>query len=129
MYCPNCGIEIGDGFKFCGKCGFQLEGVQNNSDHSSPGISYVMNRKSEGISLILAIILPGLAHIYLEKLTTGLLFIFASILVMTLSITLMLEGMLGVGLLCQLVCFGIWIYSIVDSNSLTKKYNARLLQE
>ena len=46
MYCPECGIEINGEYKFCPKCGFNLEKILLLLDSSRPKTTKAYNVKA-----------------------------------------------------------------------------------
>ena len=108
VYCPYCGSIQGTG------------GPVPGSAASNSG-SYVgaYGKKSEGIALVLSFLLAGLGHIYVGKITTGLLYI-------VLSIVLVILGAL---LLFPLIIYLVlWIYCIYDSYHKAQEYNRTLIE-
>ncbi|MCK5588578.1 MAG: hypothetical protein KAI34_07640, partial [Candidatus Lokiarchaeota archaeon] len=73
-------------------------------------------RKNEGISVILTIILPGLGHLYVNKIKRGLVFIVISIIMWIIGATIILIPITLVW----------YLYGIYDSYQLTKKHNEAL---
>ena len=60
MFCPNCGEKIPEGGRFCPSCGYSTSGGpltpgNGDSNHSSStNTKILMNKKSEGLALILS---------------------------------------------------------------------------
>jgi TM2 domain-containing membrane protein YozV len=73
-------------------------------------------RKNEALSVILTIILPGLGHLYLNKIKRGLVFIVISIIMWIIGATVILIPITVVW----------YLYAIYDSYQLTKKHNEAL---
>ncbi|MGN0099202.1 MAG: zinc-ribbon domain-containing protein [Candidatus Methanomethylophilaceae archaeon] len=131
MYCRNCGRELEDGSKFCPVCGFSIDGTVHRAANSQTAI--LMNKKSEGMALILAIVLAGLGHIYAGKVTDGIVLLGLEVaLAVGMFVTVLcMSSMFAVAVLVALgiITFAVWIYSIIDSNKQVKYYNAKLLED
>jgi TM2 domain-containing membrane protein YozV len=154
MYCPRCGSQIPDGSKFCPSCGNNLEGTpppvypgvpSYGQPVPQPNPAAYYQRKSEGIALILAILLPGVGHIYAGKVTKGIILLVAFYgLAAVIGLAWALSfgwgyydmmntnfvwpsGLLVFTVIASLVMAILWIYQIVDAYTTTNKYNAELM--
>ena len=65
MYCRNCGAEIGVDMNFCPSCGFSVDGGGRTAANSQTNI--MINHKSEGITILLSVIITGAGHMYAGK--------------------------------------------------------------
>ena len=108
VYCPYCGSIQGAGGP-----------VPGNTASNSGSYVGAYGKKSEGIALVLSFLLAGLRHIYLGKITTGLLY-------MVLAIVLTI---LGVLLLFPLIIYLVlWVYCMYDSYNKAHEYNRTLVE-
>lgn len=115
MYCPNCGKEIPEGAKFCPDCG---HGAGASGDVSASA-ALMFNKKSEGLALILSLLIPGLGHIYVGQTNRGVMILIGFI------VCAILGAFLFVPWIGNLV---LWIYGMYDSYKLTDEYNRYLLE-
>ncbi len=118
MFCPNCGMENDADARYCKGCGRGLSGtgpINSNQDMAS----ILINKKSEGLALILSLILPGLGQIYIDKVSTGILYLVAAIVLGVLTLMLIFVGLIYIAL---------WIYSMYDAYTGAKEYNRYLLE-
>ncbi len=131
MYCPNCGKDIPDGGKFCPDCGFDVSsgapapsgggsGYTNTNTNTNTNVNaaMMMNKKSEGLTLILSLLITGLGHIYIGQTSKGVGLLVAIIICWILTAFLLFPGILVLIL---------WIYGMYDSYKLAKEYNQYLL--
>ncbi|NLK26041.1 MAG: zinc-ribbon domain-containing protein [Euryarchaeota archaeon] len=136
MYCPKCGKEVVDGSKFCDNCGAAIPSEQPESEYAAqneygaqPGYAptpaypgqpaYALPLKSAGIAAVLALIIPGVGHIYAGMITRGILYLILNVVLWTIGwITVF-------GLIIALVFY---IWQIYDAYNKTNEYN-RLLQQ
>ena len=131
MYCMNCGAELDPDSNFCPSCGYATDGV--NRTAASQQTNIMVNHKSEGLAIILAIILTGAGHMYAGKVKEGILLLLTQIVLVAMSFVLFsftyntLLPLIGVGVI-SILSFAIWIYSIIDSNKAVKEYNAALME-
>jgi TM2 domain-containing membrane protein YozV len=153
MYCPRCGTQIADGSTFCSSCGANL--VQPPPPvYASPapygaqqpygGIAY--RRKSEGIALLLAILLPGAGHLYGGKIVKGIVIMltfFAVPIVIYLAWLLFFTpadftvdwpfgsipntNLIVFTVIMAIVLFILWIYQLIDAYNVTKRFNSELM--
>jgi TM2 domain-containing membrane protein YozV len=151
MYCPRCGTQIADGSTFCSSCGANL--VQPPPPvYASPapygaqpyGVAY--RQKSEGIALLLAIILPGAGHLYAGKIVRGIIIMltfFAVPIVTYLAWILFFtpvdftadwpfqslpnNGLIVFTIIMAVVLFIVWVYQLIDAYKVTKRFNSELM--
>ena len=150
MFCPNCGTSLSDGAEFCSNCGYNLKTGQ--ASQARPQTPYAPSQpygqpylgaslKSEVLSIILAILIPGAGHLYVGRLTRGLVILVAyfgisaiSMMVLFSAIPgfltgdMMMDGSLGfdvfiVLILLSIVSLVIWIIQLIDAYNLTRQYN------
>lgn len=126
MYCPDCGAEVPYGAKFCPSCGCAV-GDQDSSPgpasyggYKSPDYQskVYVNKKSEGLALVLSLLIPGLGEIYVGESGKGAAILVANILCWILGIWLLFPF---------IICVALWIYAMYDSYMLAKQYNEYLL--
>lgn len=128
MYCRNCGRELGDDTNYCPVCGHPTG--ESGCRRTCSQTTVMMDRKSEGIALILSILIPGAGHMYAGRIVDGVVLlaleVALSLRMFVLFITMenptgvVTSGVLG------LVSIIVWIYGIIDSNKEVKKYNQDL---
>lgn len=154
MFCPKCGTDLTEGSVFCHKCGYDLnKGPRLNEQPWQPNVAkysphpynYSPLRKSELVTIILGVILPGAGHLYIGKLARGLMILtaFLSIRVIyvlwwlpliggllgasqteeLMSIIISNLGKLSILIIVDLI---IWVSQLIDVYSLTNKYNEEL---
>ena len=133
MYCRNCGAEIGVDMNFCPSCGFSVDGGGRTAANSQTNI--MINHKSEGITILLSVIITGAGHMCAGKVKEGIILlalqIVLSIVAVSMFVTLGAYGSVfgfiisGVASLISII---IWLYAIIDSNKVVKEYNARLVE-
>ncbi|NLI74463.1 MAG: zinc ribbon domain-containing protein [Euryarchaeota archaeon] len=149
MFCPNCGTRISDNAKFCGNCGYNVSMRQDPyvrpqtpcesvPQYGQPYMGVIM--KSEVLSLILGILIPGSGHLYIGRLTRGLIILVTYFGISFIGIILMLSAFsytypsdmtypaLEVSLIFPLIILSmillvIWIAQLIDVYNLTKQYN------
>lgn len=144
MFCSNCGREMPDGARFCPECGWSASGTGSGTGRVDVNTAVMFNKKSEGLALILSLLIPGLGQMYVGRVQRGILML-ALVVVMTILdyvglITVMTvadghtspETAVIVALLA-LIVVGIvvvvlWIYAMYDAYRLAKEYNAYLLE-
>ncbi len=154
MFCPNCGTNLPDNAEFCTNCGYNLKTGQapparpyappsGNQPYGQP--YYPIAMKSEILAIILAIIIPGTGHMYLGRLTRGLIilvsYIGLSVLAMVIAFSAMPNlftmdamdvafdtGLLVALTILSLISLVIWIVQLIDAYNLTKQYNDSIRQ-
>lgn len=145
MFCPKCGKDASVDAKFCENCGTAMNSVPSaqpayQAEYYAPqsGPQYPPNggygpqpagygpqpmygavpMKSSGVAAILAILIPGLGHIYVGKITDGIIYL---ILAIVLGFLLFLI----VPIILLLV---LWIWQIYDAYNKANEYNAAVQQ-
>lgn len=122
MYCQNCGKEIPEGGRFCPECGFATpngptgSGVPSGCADASSMMMF--NKKSEGLALILSLLITGLGHIYAGKTDKGIALLIAQVVCLVVGMFLLVPWVISLVL---------WIYGMYDSYVITKEYNEYLL--
>ncbi len=140
MYCSNCGKEMDPDSKFFSECGASVDGSERDArrgSYSTYDASVMVNRKSEGVALVLSIILPGLGHVYADRTKDGLSFLMLQVVLYIISF-LILIGMMGSGeyfifgmvplSILGIIEFVVMIYAVIRSNELVKEYNRGLVE-
>ncbi|MDO5861593.1 MAG: zinc ribbon domain-containing protein [Thermoplasmata archaeon] len=143
MYCSGCGKEIPKGAAFCPECGTRA-GEASRSGSVNTDTAVMFNKKSEGVALILSLIIPGLGQMYIGQFKRGAGFLVLAILIYVLAIlvfalmTSMIDTptsqdtaaliVLTYGGAFTLAYLALWIYSMYDAYTKAKEYNAYLLQ-
>ncbi len=150
MFCSNCGTSLSDNVEFCSNCGFNIKTGQAPQARSQTlftppqpyGQPYLgAPLKSEVLSLILAFLIPGAGHLYVGRLTRGLVVLvvyygISAIMIMTMFAAIpglftgdvMMDGSLEVSVLIafiilSMIALVIWIVQLIDAYNLTKQYN------
>ncbi len=128
--CPNCGKDLPNEARFCDACGSNLAGGPKQNQPSYPpqppyyGNPYYISLpvKSDAVAIILAFLLPGLGHIYIGRVSEGILY-------MVLSFIITIAALIFFWLIIPLVIpFIFWIWQIIDVNNKTNQYNSILTQ-
>lgn len=118
MYCQNCGNQLPDEASFCDKCGMRVGGLSDGYSPNSGMASIMINKKSEGLALILSFLIPGLGQIYVGKSSAGALMIVAAVILGMTTALLILPGIIYIAL---------WIYGMYNAYVEAKEYNRYLL--
>ena len=138
MYCQNCGQELPESARFCDRCGMRIGGgfePPRTGPDECDIASIMVNKKSEGLAIILSVIIPGLGQMYVGDLKRGAV-IFVSIIVVTFLWMLCLADlgysasmfMLVASLVLMVLTVAMWFYSIYDAYRLAKEHNQELLR-
>ena len=118
MFCKKCGTDVGDS-EFCPNCGEPMNGgARPAGSQENLNTAVMMNQKSEALALILSFIIPGVGEMYAGKVGKGIIILLLAILSAALI-------MLLIGFILYPI---VWIYSMIDSYNLAKRYNALLVQ-
>ncbi|NLK26040.1 MAG: zinc ribbon domain-containing protein [Euryarchaeota archaeon] len=144
MYCHNCGARIPDDSIFCTRCGAKTTVSTQASTTCPPYQPYMaIPMKSEVLSIILALLIPGTGHLYIGKLVQGLIILIAYFSLYVLSMVWLLPIMISIDdpaaylydagtltalVLVSIIAFIIWIVQLIDVYNQTKKYNDVLRQ-
>ncbi|MDH3203222.1 MAG: zinc-ribbon domain-containing protein [Nitrosopumilus sp.] len=78
MFCKKCGTELKEDSNFCAKCGRKINEQDPNHDHieeKSKKLQRPVEWKGEAITVILAIVLTGLGHFYINHFQRGAIFL------------------------------------------------------
>lgn len=122
MYCQNCGKQIPEGGRFCPECGFATSGGPADafapSGRVDPSSAMMMHKKSEGLALLLSLIITGLGHIYVGKSDKGAALLIAQIICLVAGAFVLIPWIISLVL---------WIYGMYDSYVIAKEYNEYLL--
>lgn len=157
MFCPNCGKSVPEGAKFCENCGSAANSsAGQQSAQAPPGyqappypapppyypqppygapVPY-LPLKSAGIAAILAFLIPGLGHIYLGKITEGIVYLILGVAIWSVGgIVVIIVGIAtwGLGILVGIAVLTIiylvfWIWQIYDAYNKANQFNAALQQ-
>jgi hypothetical protein len=101
--CPRCGATKIEGQRHCGNCGHDLYALEGERDGSvqAQGCEPPRGRKSIRLAMVLAIVFPGLGHLYAGRWERGLTIMTVFILTLLASVgVIILLGGSVVGLLC-----------------------------
>lgn len=140
MFCPNCGNSSTSGAKFCENCGTSLPLGQQATPmdqqyaqapppyqaapqyQAAPPYGQPMYgpvpMKSTGIAVILAVLVPGLGHIYLGRIGEGIMYLILAFVFGALIILLIGFILLPI----------LWIWQIYDAYNKANQYNAAVQQ-
>jgi TM2 domain-containing membrane protein YozV len=149
MFCPNCGTSLSDTAEFCSNCGYNIKTGQ--ASQAPPQTPYAPSQpygqpyfgasfKSEALAIILAILVPGAGHLYIGRLTRGLVVLVTYFGISAISIITVFSAFpqfiygtmeapaIGSGLIIALILLSlismiIWIVQLIDAYNLTKQYN------
>jgi len=141
MYCSGCGESLDDGASFCHVCGRTAHGrsgtetprtdTRTNLSNES---AYLAFHKSEGIAIILGLLIIGAGQMYVGKLSRGIgIFLFGIFgWIFALVPFFLLDLAVGGSGIVFLLMFGAFllmfvIWSLYDAHELVKKYNTELL--
>jgi hypothetical protein len=152
MYCPRCGTQNAHGSSFCISCGASIAQAPPPAypcttpygPHPYGAIDY--RRKSEGVALLFAFLLPGAGHIYAGKMVKGIA-ILLPFFVGTITTFLIwapvfssidnttdpsFGTMPGTELIVftaivAIVLLVIWIYQFIDAYYVIKRFNNELM--
>ena len=109
--CPRCSAAKVEGERYCRNCGldlFAIEPEAKSPQRTSPPPP--RPRKSIGLTVILAILFPGLGHLYAGRWARGLAIMLGFVLVLLgISGLIALLGVSVVGLLCVPVVIAVGI--------------------
>ena len=81
-------------------------------------IYYGMKKKNVGITALLSLLLPGIGHLYIGKITRGLIIV--GIYIISVFLSILIIGIITTPLII--------LYSIYDSCRLAKDYNNKLFK-
>lgn len=100
VYCRECGAEILRAAEICPDCG-----VRQRSPPSSRALEHLLDGRNPLIAALLSAVFPGLGHVYVREIDTGLFFAVAFVIaIFTLLI--------GIGFV---LVPGIWLYALYDA--------------
>lgn len=154
-FCPSCGKEVSDGVSFCPNCGRPLSQAKQIPPPQS-AVIVLAEQKNPGLAAVLAIVLGifgiwGIGHIYVGKLTRGIVLLVVGILVVVIGFFGIFVGfafgiplgavtggpagaLFAIGTL--LVAFVVlvvawiagWIWQTYDAYKLAKQFNQHVRQ-
>ena len=110
--CSKCGMSLESKYSSCGQCKSELE----QPKHMRRPIEW----KSEAITIVLSIILPGVGHIYIGQFVKGIVIRSVDIVITILLWTV--EPLIGIAY------FPLTIWACYDSYKLCKTYNNHIQQ-
>lgn len=138
MYCPNCGQELTGTARFCDRCGSRV-GVCEGPGHTGPDeydmASILVNKKSEGLAILLSFIITGLGQMYVGRIGRGICLLVVQIAISVL-VTVVISPlsysspgvMLAVVLIMMSAVLILWVFGMYDAYCLAKEYNQNLLR-
>jgi len=92
--------------------------VEKDVDKGYKIIYYGMKKKNVGITALLSLLLPGIGHLYIGKITRGLIIV--GIYIISVFLSILIIGIITTPLII--------LYSIYDSCRLAKDYNNKLFK-
>ena len=127
-FCPSCGKEVLSSNAFCPSCGTQL----SQASHSPQAPVMLVPQKSEGVAVVLALILGifglwGVGHMYAGKVGKGIVLlivglIFGGLFWVSILLTIILIGFVGIVLFGLIMLAG-WLWQTYDAYETAKTYN------
>ena len=117
-YCRACGKQIDPRASMCPHCGVaQNRGLAGLVDSGA--------KKEPWIAVLLAFLWSGLGHIYVggDNMGKGIALAVAYGVTWLLMSTLLV---ILIGIVLIPVVFGIWIYAMIDANTVANEHNRRL---
>ena len=136
MYCQKCGNEIDDSATYCSSCGTSQNQSQQNNNYGQsnqqnngygqpsygPNNSYNGSHpqeKNTGLALILSFFIIGAGHLYVGKVTDGIVLFIAAVVMAVLG---------WLFLFPYIISIIIWIWALYDTNKKANEYNNALRQ-
>ncbi len=148
MNCGRCGYENREGARYCQACGAPLQSSQGPG-YNNPGYYYApyqgnpyvgqpqfVEHKDVVVALLLALMVPGVGHMYAGEVKKGVLILATFIIIGTL---VLLAGVAAAGsfvssqnpfpiavviVLVVIISLVIWLYQIYDAYQAALRYNA-----
>lgn len=143
--CPNCRYDSLDSARFCSNCGANLAAAPGSpapypplygQSYNQPYYGYSgVQQKDPAIATILALVagvfgLMGMGHIYLGRITRGLLILVGGIALWFLAVFFLFSGVFGptgilwiFSLVCVIAVLGLLVWQVYDAYTLAKQYN------
>jgi len=147
MYCNRCGKENRDGVNFCYACGqplgqFQNPGFANPGYCNPPYQSYqygspaqLVEHKDTVVAFLLALILPGVGHLYAGEVKKGIV-ILAFFIIVGIAAIVAFVGMFmtfgmggdtssatGLIIVVLIISVVIWLYQVYDAYQAALRFN------
>ena len=147
MFCPNCGTNVPDDAEFCSNCGYGLKTGQAPRPNApyAPSQPYAqpffnIPTKSEILTILLAFLIPGAGHLYVGRLTRGLIVLVSYFGITAISMIVLFTsipgfasgdvsdimnntGLIAIVSVLSIIALVIWIVQLIDAYNLTKQYN------
>jgi TM2 domain. len=137
MYCSGCGETLDDGASFCRVCGRKVHS-EPSAGNTRYGISnesaYLAFHKSEGIAILLGLLITGGGQMYAGRIGRGIAMFLFSIFswVLLLIPFLVLNSSFGGGIILLAVVgvflFIFVIWTLYDAYNLVRQYNNEILR-
>ena len=139
-YCSRCGNQVREGGQYCDRCGAPIltagpGGYQHPTDpdqRSSVSYTWTPERKDPIIAVILALLIPGVGHIYVGKVIKGVLILLFMLLfgvfswphgLFLFNFTWSIPGVIWLSIVATIVLVAVYIWQLVDANHLAEKNN------
>ena len=128
-----CGTFNEEGSRFCRSCGARMADITSSSTPQRD--VHAISEKSCALAIVLATLIPGAGQIYSERVFRGLtVLVVGGFISPFMGLFTMVMASESADLMIVTLSIGLsifflpWIYGIVDSYFLTKKWN-RMLQD
>jgi|GEM_PF-678569 len=153
-YCPNCGVPTRPSTRYCHSCGYDLYAPPGQTGQRSyqppppPPPYYYQNyppplpRKEGWIAVLLALLIPGVGHIYAGKIAKGIIILIimpaATVIIAITSYAAVMGGdpssfnpvpFMGAYLVIYVVLLAFYFWQIYDAYMTIEKYNRSLSQD
>jgi len=140
MYCSGCGESLDNNASFCHVCGRKVHGESRNDNTTNVNYNvsnesaYLAFHKSEGIAVLLGLVITGGGQMYAGRIGRGIAMFLFSIFswVLLLIPFFVLNSSVGGGILL-LAVIGVFlfifvIWTLYDAHELVKRYNNEILR-
>ena len=138
-FCDRCGKQVSADARFCPECGRRfptstLPPVPPPPHVAAPVGSVITETKNPGIAALLAFFVPGIGHIYVGRIASGLVILAAYYILMILAIVSFSLGFLtlGAGFVITIPLgigiLAVWAWQLFNAYNLAKQFNAHVQQ-
>ena len=114
VYCRECGAEIRRAAEICPECG-----VRQRPPPSSVPVANLLDGRNPLVAALLSALFPGLGHVYVRDIDTGLFFA-VSFLLAVLSLVVVVGFVLVPA---------IWLYAIYDAAKAAERRDQELARQ
>jgi TM2 domain-containing membrane protein YozV len=138
-FCDQCGNEVSADAQYCLSCGRKRQvSIKSPApplvSPAPPAPPVITESKNTGIAALLAFFLPGIGHIYVGRIASGLVILAAYYILMILAIVSFSLGFftLGVGFIFAILLgigiLAVWAWQLFNAYKLAKQFNAHVQQ-